>query len=276
LYKALYEAYPNSLSHDELAHRIRKQDLKSLTGVIGALGNRVNLTPEFEIEKPGALYLIEKVEADGLAYRMRQEVRYAIDAIPELRTALRLTVDEIFRKHANKKNWLRVTPSIDVEVADLSDEALRTAIRAGRLRFGTVQTSISAGERRLRRGQAELRKLTLENYRFRCALCDVADPNLLLASHVIGWAERAETRGDLRNTICLCRFHDALFETGYWSLTDDLQIVRRTGIDSPTISVLLPPTCSFSRPLEHLPAPDFLGHHRTAHGYEPRESPARA
>jgi hypothetical protein len=42
-------------------------------------------------------------------------------------------------------------------------------------------------------------------------ICDVADPSLLVASHVIGWAERVDTRGDVKNIICLCRFHDALF-----------------------------------------------------------------
>ncbi len=123
---------------------------------------------------------------------------------------------------------------VDVERADLSDEDLRTAIRAGRLLFPMVETSTPVGEKRLRRGRAELRTLTLENYRFSCALRDVANPDLLIASHVIGWSTSAETRGDLRNTTCLCRLHDALFDTGYWSLTDDLPVIRRTGIDSRT------------------------------------------
>ncbi len=276
LYKVLYEAYPGSISHTELAHQIRADDTKSLTGVIGALGNRVNQTPGLEQDKPGVPYLIEKLEGEGLVYRMSQEMHDAIRAIPELHAEFNLTADEIFKKFANKQNWLRVTCSIDVEVADLSDDELRAEIEAGRLHFGMVETSTAIGDTRRRRGQAQLRQLTLKNYRFRCALCDVEDPDLLIASHVIGWAERADTRGDLKNTICLCRFHDALFETGYWSLMDDLQIIRRTGIYSSTILDLLPPTCSFSRPIVHQPAAGFLRHHRTAHGYEPCEANTRA
>ncbi len=185
---------------------------------------------------------------------MRPELRDAIDALPELRDETRRDVPEIFRRFSDPSSWLQINPPIDVERADLSDEDLRTAIREGRLRLGMVETSTPVGEKRLRRGQAALRTQTLENYRFSCALCDVADPRLLIASHVIPWSIRAETRGLLRSIICLCRFHDALFETGYWSLTDDLQVIRRTGIDSHTISALLPPTCSFSRPNECLPA----------------------
>jgi hypothetical protein len=108
LYKALYEAYPDSVLQTELAHRIRHNDTRSLTGVIGALGNRVNQTPGLEVEKPGAFFLIERDEADGLSYRMSQELRRAIDAIPALLAVLSLTVDDIFEKYKDEQNWLRV------------------------------------------------------------------------------------------------------------------------------------------------------------------------
>src|SRR6266536_331041 len=157
---------------------------------------------------------------------------------------------------------------MDVETEDRSDK-LKDAIRAGRLRVpdaGVVDTSTSPSAVRRRRGRELLGPLLLGNYEVRCAVRDVADPSLLVASHVIGWAERVDTRGDLKNIICLCRFHDALFETGYWSLTDDLQVIGRAEIDSPTILALLPPRCSFRRPVAYPPAPEYLGHHRTRHG----------
>jgi predicted restriction endonuclease len=33
----------------------------------------------------------------------------------------------------------------------------------------------------------------------------------------------------LSNVICLCRFHDALFEQGYWSLANDLSVTKICG-----------------------------------------------
>ncbi len=160
------------------------------------------------------------------------------------------------------------SPPIDVEAQDWSDEELEKAFREGRLRFpdGEVETSTATAASRRRRGQDKLRELTLKNYGSTCALCDVRDTNLLRTSHIIGWSERADTRGFLKNAVCLCSFHDALFENGYWSLSDDLGVVLRSAIESATIEALLPTTCSFRRPTSHPPAPEYVRHHRTRHG----------
>ena len=77
--KALYEAGNKGLPKSELAKEIRWSDEGGLTGVIGALGKRVNNTWQYEILKPGVNLLIEKKGSDGeLQYRMRPEIREAI------------------------------------------------------------------------------------------------------------------------------------------------------------------------------------------------------
>src|SRR5439155_7331514 len=107
------------------------------------------------------------------------------------------------------------------------------------LRLGQIATDMVSADVRLRRGQARLRELTLQSYRGRCALCDVSDRALLVASHVVPWAIYPDARGHLENIICLCRSHDALIETGYFSFTDSYTVLRRASIDSSTVRALL-------------------------------------
>ena len=80
---------------------------------------------------------------------------------------------------------------IPIEAAseDLPDDVLSNAIDAGRLQLSDVATDAYFAMARVRRGVQMLRKQTLLNYRYTCALCDVSDPNLLVASHIARWAD---------------------------------------------------------------------------------------
>jgi predicted restriction endonuclease len=114
---------------------------------------------------------------------------------------------------------------IDIDEEDLTDEALDHAIRSRRLFLRDIETGTPSVLTRRRRGQERLRKISLEQYSQTCAVCDISDSSLLIASHIVPWAESPEDRGKLDNVISLCRFHDILFEHGFWSLADDLSIV---------------------------------------------------
>jgi len=157
---------------------------------------------------------------------------------------------------------------IDVESQDLTDDVIDVAIREGRLHIGRIPTNSAVGLTRQRRGQEQIRRLALLNYDSTCALCDVDDPSLLIASHIIGWAEAPEVRGLLSNVICLCRFHDVLFEQGYWSLSDDYTVLKKGQLNSHTIASLLENTLKFRKPHQHCPAASFLRQHRLRWGLE--------
>ncbi len=176
------------------------------------------------------------------------------------------SLTEVGRAHMDRQN---PQSPIVVEAQDLTDEEIDAALSDERLRFGDVETSTSEAVVRQRNGQDILRKRTLHNYGQRCAVCDVSDTNLLKTSHIIGWAERDETRGVLRNVICLCSFHDALFEYGYWSLDDQMAMIIQSKIDSHAIRQLLHAGCSFRKPSGHSPGLEFLRHHRVKHGLAP-------
>jgi len=162
--------------------------------------------------------------------------------------------------------YLLMDSPIDAKDEDLPERALDAAARRNKLRLGNVATSDEKGTARLRRGQARVRALTLDNYGGLCAFCDVTDERLLIASHICRWADCPEHRGNLANVICLCRFHDALFEAGYLSLSDDLAVLRKGSVTSRTVRSNLKTAGKFRRPSSFPPDPRFLRMHRRRTG----------
>jgi hypothetical protein len=155
---------------------------------------------------------------------------------------------------------------INVESFDLDDRQLEIAIEESALLFPSgVPASDTVAITRQRRGQDALRRLTLRNYGSRCAVCDVEDTRLLRASHIIPWALREETRGELDNVICLCAIHDVLFELGYWTLDAQLKVLRRGGRLPKTLQLALPSTMTFRPPLAHVPNALYTEYHRQRH-----------
>ncbi len=156
--------------------------------------------------------------------------------------------------------------NFDVLSEDAPDDALEHAAAKGRLILSDVSATDVAGQARIRRGVAALRYATLANYAHSCALCDIRETPLLVTSHVARWADRPEARGMLSNTICFCRFHDSLFENGFFSLDDRYRIVRRSGIRSRCILTWLD-TCTFAfRTPTIAPSPNYLREHRDRTG----------
>jgi HNH endonuclease len=145
------------------------------------------------------------------------------------------------------------------------DEAIDVALLANRLKIGIVPTNVQQAIVRQRKGQARLRTLTILNYEASCAVCDITEQRLLIASHIVGWAEGPDHRGDLSNVICLCRIHDPLFEAGYWSLDDSLALLKKRA-QSKTITLVLDAMTAFRPPLKHCPAQCFVKHHRGRSG----------
>ncbi len=175
--------------------------------------------------------------------------------------------DEGLVEFLEKGSYLLQDTNIDVDDEDLTDEAIDHAIRARRLILREIETANSQVLGRRRKGQDRLRRLSLDQYSNTCALCDLSDRRLLIASHILPWSESEEFRGRLDNVICLCRFHDTLFEYGYWSLSDELTVVKRNNAPYAAIRVLLDGITIFRAPTEFVPAIDFVRGHRARFGF---------
>lgn len=164
-------------------------------------------------------------------------------------------------------NYLLADSPFHVESEDLPDDAIDFAIRNNKLAMGIVPTADSAAITRQRKGQDRVRAFVLDNYDHRCAFCDVDENRMLIASHISGWADDPEGRGDLTNVMCLCRFHDALFEYGYFSLSNDYNILKRNDVFTSTISLLLDRTVEIRLPPTFRPGSKYLTKHRIRNGF---------
>jgi predicted restriction endonuclease len=156
---------------------------------------------------------------------------------------------------------------IKASVEDLPDDVLDNAIQAGRLELSDVETASDVAIVRVRRGVQMLRKHTLLNYRCACALCDVSDANLLVASHIARWADNPKARGLLANTICFCTLHDKLFESGYFSMTAELNLIWKSPLSSEAIKIWQKQcTTKFKIPQSIAPAATYIHEHRSRVG----------
>ncbi|MCG3208397.1 MAG: hypothetical protein FOGNACKC_02001 [Anaerolineae bacterium] len=163
--------------------------------------------------------------------------------------------------------YLLLDMPINIEEVDLSDKAIDLAIEQRKLQLGVVPAGDGQALTRQRRGQARIRELTLQNYNYQCALCDINNPQFLIASHISRWTDDIEGRGDLSNVICFCKFHDSLFELGYFALSDKYQILKKNNCESQLINLILNLTEQFRLPEKYLPASKYLHRHRERTGF---------
>jgi hypothetical protein len=163
--------------------------------------------------------------------------------------------------------YLYIEKPVTAEETDLSDFELESLISLNRLTFSDVQTDEKKAYARQRKGQHLIRELTIANYNQHCALCDIDDKNLLIASHIARWTDLIEARGKLSNVICLCKIHDPLFENGYISLSDNFSLLIRDNIHSKMIREVIYTTEHFFIPIKIYPEKEYLQLHRIRCGF---------
>lgn len=204
------------------------------------------------------LRILNELESHGLISILRSRASRSSSYLHEITRDGRRLLDEA---------EVAVAPiSLNIEECDLSDDEIDHALQTNRLQFGIVATDFQQAIVRQRRGQSRIHELTLRNYQGMCAVCDVRDPALLIASHVVGWADAPEHRGNLSNVVCLCRIHDPLFEYGYWSLGNDLELLTQKNQPSVMICQILDGLSCFRTPTDFAPAPQFTKRHRERFG----------
>ncbi len=158
--------------------------------------------------------------------------------------------------------YLLVETSLNPDDYDLSDEELISLAEAGKLLF-SAEESAAATVLQTRGKMQALRKAVLSNYREQCAICDVRSPDLLVTSHIDRWSDNPDARGDLSNVLCLCVFHDKLFELGFFYISDQLAIVRyRREADGKMIDAVFASTMPFRSDVNIRPSQRFLRRHR--------------
>ncbi|MBX3442553.1 MAG: HNH endonuclease [Planctomyces sp.] len=77
---------------------------------------------------------------------------------------------------------------------------------------------------RARRVQSFFRRAVLTSYESRCAISGIAEPGLLVASHIIPWTESVERRADPTNGLCLNALFDRAFDRGLLTVDEKLRV----------------------------------------------------
>jgi DNA (cytosine-5)-methyltransferase 1/putative restriction endonuclease len=76
----------------------------------------------------------------------------------------------------------------------------------------------------LRRGQDFFRRAVLASYGSRCCMSGLAEPGLLLASHIVPWAADTANRLNPSNGLCLSALHDRAFDKGLIAVDTEYRV----------------------------------------------------
>lgn len=77
----------------------------------------------------------------------------------------------------------------------------------------------------IRVNQSLFRQKVLENFQYKCCLTGITETSLLIASHIIPWNAKIETRLSPHNGLCLSILYDSLFDKGFFTLDDNLKVI---------------------------------------------------
>ena len=130
-------------------------------------------------------------------------------------------------------------------------------------------TTESTATIKVRRGQEFFRESVLNNFDGRCGVSQLAIRGLLVASHILPWAEHPAERLNVRNGLCLSRLHDAAFDQGLITFDDSLQLILSSRLQAHLPSMAIHDAfskyegCVLQLPSDAaLPDPAFLATHR--------------
>lgn len=124
---------------------------------------------------------------------------------------------------------------------------------------------------RVRVNQHFFRAAVLSAYDYKCAITGLAVPELLVASHIIPWAEDAKQRMNPRNGLCLNALHDRTFDRRLMFFDADLRVRFRPELKSHTDHVGLEWLLRFEghalhQPNKFKPDPALLHRHANSSG----------
>lgn len=78
---------------------------------------------------------------------------------------------------------------------------------------------------KVRLAQGFFRRVVLAAYQERCCVSGNPIPELLVASHILPWANHPAHRVDPRNGLCLSRLHDGAFDQGLIAFDDEYRLI---------------------------------------------------
>jgi hypothetical protein len=119
----------------------------------------------------------------------------------------------------------------------------------------------------LRQRQNFFRRAVLASYEGKCCMSGVTTGALIVASHIVPWAEDEKNRLNPRNGLCLSAIHDRAFDRGLITVTPDLTVrvsrqIQQEG-ERTKLGRLLSniDRSKIQSPKRFMPSPEFLRWH---------------
>lgn len=116
--------------------------------------------------------------------------------------------------------------------------------------------------------QDVFRTMIMNNYNETCAVTGINDARLLIASHIVPWGKRTDTRLNPENGICLSALYDKAFDKGLITIRPDDYTIMLSATLRDTLT-----TTAYNEhfqkyenkkiilPDEHIPNKNFLQYH---------------
>ena len=98
----------------------------------------------------------------------------------------------------------------------LNEQEIDVASREGKDAIRAAKTRV---------GQDFFRELILDEYRTQCCISGLNVPEVLRASHIVGWAEDEANRLNPANGLCLSATYDAAFDRHLISFDEDCRLI---------------------------------------------------
>ena len=113
-----------------------------------------------------------------------------------------------------------------------------------------------------RTNQTFFRESVLSSYNSTCCLTGIDIPQLLIASHIVPWAEDKENRLNPRNGLCLNSLHDKAFDKGFISFDENYQLILSPELKKNNHKYFVDlEGKKMTLPKKFLPSLDFLKYH---------------
>jgi len=110
-----------------------------------------------------------------------------------------------------------------------NEEELAVAAAEARHRLRNDTPEVVTGESHtgqpIRVGQTDFRQAVRDRYGDTCIVCDITEPGLLQAGHILPWSEYESVRGDPANGLLLCYNHHRTFDLTLFTLSEEFEIV---------------------------------------------------
>ena len=113
---------------------------------------------------------------------------------------------------------------------------------------------------KVRVNQNFFRKMILASYNNSCCITGIDNSELLIASHIVPWAQDKKNRLNPMNGLCLNALHDRAFDKGLITIDDNYQIMISNKVTHELI--IKYDRKLITLPSRFLPDKDFINFHR--------------